>query len=242
MKVEKHTWFSPTLGLQMPVAVYGHWGIPILFFPTASADFEELERFGMIDALSHHIEQGRVKIVSCNAINELSWFDDGIHPGERVWRQELYDRYLMRELVPFIHANCGGPIAIATAGASMGAYHALNSFGRHPSVFRWTIGMSGFYDPTTYLDGYWNDLCYFHNPTSYLAHASSSPQKWLLDTASINVICGQGPWERVEWSRQMHDTLNRGGIPHNFDLWGYDVSHDWPWWKKQMNVMIERLF
>lgn len=242
MKVEKHTWFSPNLGLQMPVAVYGHWGIPILFFPTASADFEELERFGMIDALARPIEAGRVKIVSCNAINDLSWFNDGIHPGERVWRQELYDRYLMRELVPFIHGNCGGPIAIATAGASMGAYHAMNAFGRHPETFRWVIGMSGFYDPTPYLDGYWNDLCYFHNPTCFLSHAGGSPHKWLLDTASINVICGQGPWERVEWSRHMHDSLVQGGVPHNFDLWGYDVSHDWPWWKKQMNVMIERLF
>lgn len=226
----------------MPVAVYGHWGIPIIFFPTASADFEELERFGMIDALSHHINAGRVKIISCNAINDLSWFDDDIHPGERVWRQELYDRYLVRELVPFIHGNCGGPISIATAGASMGAYHAMNTFGRHPEIFRWVIGMSGFYDPTPYLDGYWNDLCYFHNPTSFLSHANGSPQKWLLDTASINVICGRGPWERVEWSEQMHHSLLHGRVSHNYDLWGHDVSHDWPWWKKQMNVMIERLF
>lgn len=226
----------------MPVAVYGHWGVPILFFPTASADFEELERFGMIDALAHHIEAGRVKIVSINAINQHSWFNDGIHPLERVWRQELYDRYITRELVPFIHMNCGGLVPIATAGASMGAYHALNTFARHPQTFRWTISMSGYYDPTDYLDGHWNDLCYFHIPPAYLANAWGSPNKWLLDTASINIICGQGPWERQEWTRGVAHSLARGGVPHNLDFWGHDVSHDWPWWKKQMNHYIYRLF
>lgn len=226
----------------MPVAVYGHFGVPILFFPTASADFEELERFGMVEALAHHLEAGRCKIVSVNAINDLSWFNDDIHPGERVWRQELYDRYLLQELVPFIHRNCGGPVALATAGASMGAYHAMNTFGRHPNIFRWTICMSGFYDIEPYLDGYWNDLCYFHNPVTYLSHAHASPMKGKLDSASINVICGRGPWERVEWSEGMHQALNRGGVSHNYDLWGHDVSHDWPWWKKQMDHYLYRLF
>lgn len=242
MKIEKHSWFSPSLGLHMPVAVYGHWGVPILFFPTASADFEELERFRMIDALAHHIESGRVKIVAINAINDLSWFNDDIHPGERIWRQELYDRYLTRELVPFIHGNCGGPMAIATAGASMGAYHSLNAFARHPDVFRWTICMSGFYDPTNYLDGYWNELCYFHIPPCYLSHAQGSPHKWLLDTASINIICGRGPFERQEWTARVHDALNQGGVPHNLDWWGHDAAHDWPWWMKQMDLYIHRLF
>ena len=69
MHVEKHYPYSDSLGGCMPVAVYGHWGTPLLYFPTASADFEELERFGMIDALSSHIEAGRVKIYSVNSIN-----------------------------------------------------------------------------------------------------------------------------------------------------------------------------
>ena len=241
MQIEKHWWHSPALNLTMPVAVYGHFGTPILFFPTASADFEELERFGMIGALAHHIEAGRCKIVSCNSINSLSWFDEEIHPLERVWRQELYDRYIIRELVPFIFHHCRGRVPILTAGASMGAYHAMNTMGRHPGVFRGSITMSGIYDISRYLDGHWNELCYFHNPVSYLGQAYHSPDKWLLDRASINIICGQGPWEHVNWSQQMSQVLWKGGVWHNFDLWGHDVAHDWPWWKKQMNYYIGKL-
>jgi esterase/lipase superfamily enzyme len=40
----------------------------------------------------------------------------------------------------------------------------------------------------------------------------------------------------------MHSSLSAGGVNHNYDLWGHDVSHDWPWWKKQMDHYIHRLF
>lgn len=226
----------------MPVAVYGHWGVPLLFFPTASADFEELERFGMISSLQHHIDAGRVKIFSINSINALSWLNDNIGPGERAWRQELYDRYIVDELVPFIHWHCGGLQAIATAGASFGAYHAVNSLLRHPNVFRWCIGMSGIYDVSRYWDGYFDDRCYFHNPVSYVSNLHDPHMRWELSHCSINILCGQGPWERVHWSRQMHDALRHAHIRHNFDLWGHDVSHDWPWWKVQMNHYLPKLF
>jgi len=26
------------------------------------------------------------------------------------------------------------------------------------------------------------------------------------------------------------------------DLWGHDSGHDWPWWKRQLNVYIPKLF
>ena len=34
-------WHSPSLGQDMPIVSYGHWGHPILLFPTAAADFLE---------------------------------------------------------------------------------------------------------------------------------------------------------------------------------------------------------
>ena len=40
----------------------------------------------------------------------------------------------------------------------------------------------------------------------------------------------------------MSGALAAAAIHHNLDLWGHDVSHDWPWWKVQMNQYIPRLF
>ncbi len=31
-------------------------------------------------------------------------------------------------------------------------------------------------------------------------------------------------------------------IPAWVDFWGYDVNHDWPWWYKQMNYFLQRLY
>ncbi|HXE72504.1 MAG TPA: alpha/beta hydrolase-fold protein [Candidatus Nitrosotenuis sp.] len=243
MHIEKHHPHSSILGIQMPVAVYGHYGTPVLIFPTSGSDFEEYERFGMIDTLSPFIESGMVKLFCINSINNLSWFDGWLPPAERARRQDLYDRYVVHEVVPFIYAHCRTPgLPIATLGASFGAYHAANTLFRHPTLFRWCICMSGVYDVSMYFDGYHDDNCYFHNPVEYMSNLSDPYLLHELSRCSINIICGQGPWERVHWSRQMSDILWSRGIAHNFDLWGHDVAHDWPWWKVELTVYFPRLF
>ena len=55
MKREYHRWHSPRLGLDMGVIVHGHWGQPILGFPTSAGDETELEGQSMIGALADFI-------------------------------------------------------------------------------------------------------------------------------------------------------------------------------------------
>lgn len=242
MHKEYHVWHSPNIGFDMPVAVYGHWGVPVLMFPTASADCEEYERFGLIGSIAHHVDAGRVKLYSINTINNLSWFNEELHPFERARRQNVYDRYVVDEVVPFIHSQCRSLTPIATVGASMGAYHALNSLLKHPNVFKWCIGMSGIYDVRKYFGGMYNNEMYFNNPPDYVG---GMDDHWLLEqirSCSINLIVGQGPWEHVDWTESMANALWSKALPCNFDKWGWDVSHDWPWWKVELDTYIPRLF
>ena len=53
MKREHHRWYSPRLGIDMGVIVHGHWGQPILGFPTSAGDETELEGFVGEDRISH---------------------------------------------------------------------------------------------------------------------------------------------------------------------------------------------
>src|SRR5690606_34562969 len=118
---------------------------------------------------------------------------------------------------PFIRWHCQShDLPIATAGSSMGAYHAANTLFRHPSTFKWCICMSGIYDLSRYWDGYFDERCYLHNPVSYMANLRDPVIRWDLHHCSINLICGQGPWERVGWTEQMHHVLMHAGIRHNF--------------------------
>jgi len=65
MKREYHRWHSPRLGIELGVVVYGHWGPPLVGFPTSAGDEWELENQGMIGALGDFIDAGRVKFSDC---------------------------------------------------------------------------------------------------------------------------------------------------------------------------------
>ena len=58
------------------------------------------------------------------------------------------------------------------------------------------------------------------------------------------VLCvGQGQWEEelLESTRRMDEILSRKGIPAWVDYWGFDVDHDWPWWRKQLAYFMQNL-
>lgn len=241
---EVHWWYSPNLGKHMPISVYGTFGHPLLLFPTAAADFEEYERFYLIDAMSEHINSGRVKVFSINSINRDSWFNDHIPISEKAWRHACYDRYISQEVVPFIQNHCRTPgIRIAASGASFGAFHAANTVFKHPDQFDVLIAMSGFYNLRSYFEGYYDENCYFNNPADYLPNLNDNYYlEKLRRDVRIYILTGQGAYEAPEHSRRLSDLLNSKGIPHNLDLWGYDVPHDWPTWRSMVKVYIPKVF
>lgn len=229
-------WVSRVLGLPMPIVSYGDRGHPLLLFPTAAADFLENERFFLIKAIEPAIFAGRIRVFSIDSINRLAWMDRSLPVPEQARRQMLYARYIEEEVVPWIRGVCGDPEArVATAGASFGAFHAANMLFRRPDLFDGLIAMSGFYDlAPDYLHGYSDDNVYFNNPAWYLPGLSDPCLDLLRHACRIVIVCGQGAWESPDASRQLSAILESKGIPHFFDLWGHDVSHDWPWWRKML--------
>ena len=61
-------WYSARLEQEVGIARWGQFGTPVLIFPTAGGDCEEIERFHVIDALSELIEEGRIKVYSCDSV------------------------------------------------------------------------------------------------------------------------------------------------------------------------------
>ena len=236
-------WHSPALGQGMPIVGYGHWGHPLLLFPTAAADYLENERFGLVEALAPQIEAGRVRVFSINSINQQAWMDDKLPVGEQARRQALFSAYVEDEVVPYIRGVCQSPeLRVATAGASFGAFHAANALFRRPELFDGVIAMSGFYDLAgDYLRGYCDDNCYFNNPAWYLDNLEGERLELLRTACQIQVLTGQGAWEAPDASRRLSELLDRKGIPHVLDFWGHDVDHDWPWWRKMLPYAIDRM-
>lgn len=243
MQVEHHGWHSSRLGRGMGIRVYGHWGAPLLVFPTSGGDEWEYEREGMVGALAHHIDGGRVKLFCVNSVNHESWYNTGAHPRHRSWVQAVYDAYIAEEVVPFIHGHCQAPgIAITTTGASLGAYHAANSLLKHPQLFRRCLALSGVYDMRRFMDGDYDDNFYFNNPVDYVTGLGDP---WYLEQLArddIRLVTGTGPWEDRGPTYRFSEVLSSRGIPHSVDDWGPEGGHEWPFWKRQMNEYISRLF
>ena len=146
MHIEEHRWYSPNLDRDMALRIYGHWGRPFIVFPCSRGRYFDYEGMGMIDALSRFINAGRIKMFCIDSIDSESWYHFRVPPAVRNARHEDYDRYVCREVVPFIRDHCRLPHdRIMTNGCSMGAYHALNFFLRHPDLFEGTIALSGLY-------------------------------------------------------------------------------------------------
>jgi len=243
MQREIYKWWSSNLGKEMEIAVYGDWGFALLMFPTAAADYLEYERFQLIDAITPHINSGKCKAFSINSINNESWLNDGMAPKDKAIRHQQYNNYVVEEVVPFIYKSCAGEVPIITTGASLGALHAANTFFRRPDLFDGTIAMSGSYDLKYYTNGYYDDNCYFNSPVDYLPNWNDVKiLNKLRSKNHVYIVSGQGDYESPDASRQLSGILHAKGIPHKLDLWGFDMTHDWPTWRRMLPHFLETYF
>jgi esterase/lipase superfamily enzyme len=235
MQREAHYWYSQRLGRDMGVAVYGHYGAPLLSFPTTGGDEWEYQQQGVIDAIAPFINAGRVKVFAVNTNHRDSFANRRAHPRHRSWMQACYDDYVVSEVVPFIRSHCRTwDIPIWTFGASLGAYHAVNTLLKHPDVFKRCFALSGVYDMKRFMDGEYDDNFYFNNPVDYMANLSDAWALHHLASCDIHLATGTGPWERPEEAYQLSAVLHARGVPHHLDDWGPQGGHDWPYWRHQL--------
>lgn len=243
MERQIHNWFSPNLHKHMDLAVYGHYGFALLLIPTAAADYLEYERFLLIDAIRHHIDSGKVKVFSINSINSESWLNDRMHPRDKSIRHQQFNSYVFHEVVPFIRTHTSHDTPIIPCGASLGALHAANLFFKRPDLFEGVIAMSGDYNLSTYTKGYYDEDVYFNSPLQYMANLDDNfflPR--LREKRHIHFLTGTGNYENPDASRRMSTVLHAKGIPHELDIWGPDMSHDWPTWRAMLPYYLESRF
>ena len=241
MRRETHGWYSNRLGRDARIVVHGHWGPPMILFPTSGGDEEEYERQGLIGAIGDAIEAGRVKTFCVGVNHGDSFANRGAHPRHRSWMQRQYDEYIRQEVIPFVHHHCQSPdTPVWTMGASLGAYHAANTLFKYPDVVKRCFALSGVYDMKRFMNGDYDDNFYFNNPVDYLANVSDP---WLLGhlaTCDIHIATGSGPWEQSGDSYRLSQILTSRGIRHHLDDWGPLGGHDWIYWKHQMQEYLAR--
>jgi len=243
MRRELTSWYSPSLGKEMPIAAYGHYGFALLLIPTAAADYLEYERFQMMDALAPLIDSGKMRVFSINSINTESWMNNEMLPEHKAIRQNQFNEYVFNEVIPFIRNSTSQETMIFTSGASFGALHAMNLFLKKPDLINGVISMSGVYDLTEYTKGYWDDQVYFNSPIHYIPNLND---QWYHDKIKsshhIHIYTGSGSYEDPESNKRFSQVLWDKGIWHELEVWGPDINHDWPTWRTMLPYIIDTKF
>ncbi len=222
--------YSTRLGREMEMLIFGHAGLPVVAFPTSGGRFFELEDRGMVAAVGDRIDAGQLQFFCVDSVDLESWYNRAAAPRARINRQMRYEEYVLQEALPLLRERNSDPRLVAL-GCSFGGYHAVNISLRHPDLFTGFVSLSGAFDLTNFLGGYYDQECYYNLPTHYLPNLSDP---WFLDRirrASCVLATG---WDDqcLAQNQYLDRILNEKGIPHRFHVWEALNSHDWPTWQR----------
>src|SRR5436853_4842866 len=92
--------YSPSLGREMELLHFGHAGRPLLVFPTSMGRFFQWEDFGLVAAISDHIESGAIQLLCLDSVDGESWYAKDRPPRDRVSRHLQYESYIVNEILP----------------------------------------------------------------------------------------------------------------------------------------------
>lgn len=234
MKEDYHKWYSPTLSKDIEMLVFGHAGYPLVLFPTTMGRFFECKNMKLIESAKWFLEEGLVQIYCPDSINELSWYDKGIHPADRVKNHMWYDQFIMDEVVNPICQDRGIQ-KVAIAGVSFGGYHAANFAFKHPERVSHMFSLSGSFDIKSFLDGYYDDNVFFNNPVDFLP-GSNHPDLW-----NMKIILGTSDWDIcLEANQTLAKLLTDKNIPFWFDERKW-AEHDWPIWREMFPHFLSQI-
>lgn len=237
------SWYSTRVERDVQFSRWGDVGIPVLCFPSASGDSEEIERFQLIDALAPLLEAGRIKVYSVDSVPGQVWLNERNNRAPYATRmQTAYDSFVVNEALPAVYNDCGGWMDVVATGASVGAYNALAAICRHPDRFSHAVCMSGTYDLGRFIEGEVDGDWYHGSPLHFVPNLPEMhPDLARLRSRFVILAHGTGRWENGQQSWSVADVLGAQGIPNRVDEWGSEWDHDWPTWRAMLPTYLDEI-
>jgi len=234
MNREYHQWHSPAIGRTMELLVFGHAGARVIVFPTRDGRFFDYENWRMVAALQEKIEAGLLQLFCVDSIDAESLYADWAIPADRMKRHLDYEAYILGEVAPF-SATLNPDYTLVAHGCSLGAYHAMNVALRHPHRFGKVVALSGRYDLTesvgsfrSLLDGHYDDLVYFNNPSHFLPRLEDADI--LQELRRMEIVFAIGKDDAfLENNRRLSAAMTGKQIAHTFAIWHGEAhrARDW---------------
>ncbi len=234
-------WWSERVHADLGTARWGHYGVPVLVFPTAGGDAEEVERHHVVGACWPLVESGRAKLYSVDSVGGQVMVGKVGTQGYRMALMDHFHQAIREEVVPAIRADSGGYEGpIIAAGSSIGAFNALAMVCRYPDAFGAAVCMSGTYDLQPLYEGHWSDDLFFASPLHFLP-GLDGPLLDQLRRRFVVLASGSGAWENVGESWRVAEVLGAKGVPNRVDDWGPAYEHDWGTWRAMLPRYLDEL-
>ncbi|HEX7526266.1 MAG TPA: hypothetical protein VF327_08150, partial [Gaiellaceae bacterium] len=77
------------------VLAYGHYGRPVVAFPSEDGEPHDWEERGMVDALGGLLDAGKVKLYCVPSFDGESWTRSDLSLEERAQRHGQYERWIL---------------------------------------------------------------------------------------------------------------------------------------------------
>ncbi len=234
MQEEHIKWFSPVLGQETDMLVFGTGGKPIIIFPTSMGTYHQNKDFHLIDSVAWFVNNGLVKIYCPDSVDEHSFYQEMIHPGERIRRHTVYDKFILEEVVSRACHETGHS-QVSVAGCSFGGYQAINFAFRHPQIVSNVYSMGGAFDITIHMDGYYDENVYYHNPVDFLGGLNDE-HLW-----KMGIVIGVGEEDFcLPQNKRLAEIMSDKGMPYWLDI-RPGMPHDWPAWREMLPTYLERM-
>lgn len=227
-------WRSERLQREVTMVRWGTFGQPVLVFPTAGGDAEEIERMHLVTVLQPLIDEGKIKVYSCDSVAGRALLSREGSAPHQMWLQNQFHQYIRHEVAPAIRADCKADLSIWAAGASIGAFHSVAVVCRFPDVFTRACAMSGTYDLRRFYDAseFSNDF-WVSSPLHFIPRLDGHHLD-VLRTRMILLASGEGKAEDLGESWRMANVLGAAGVPNRVDPWGTQWPHDWQTWREML--------
>jgi esterase/lipase superfamily enzyme len=237
----RERWYSGRLQMDITVVRWGVFGVPVLVFPSAGGDAEEIERQGLVNACGPLLAEGRIKLYSVDSVAGHAMVAKTGSAEHRLWLLNQFHECVRWEVVPAIHADLGGQaMDVIAAGPSIGAFNAVAVLCRYPDVFGAAVGMSGSYQLDRFYGGAWSQDLYYAAPLEFLPGLDGTHLDRLRQRRVI-LASGEGDWENIGSSWQMAGVLGDKGIPNRVDNWGPQWPHEWHTWREMLPQYLREL-
>ncbi len=233
--IEHIKYYSHILNRDINLEITGHWGYPILMFPTSCGRYIQNRDFKLNESVIHFVDSGKIKLYNIETLDEQSFYNDSVSSEVKIRNYDLYMQFLQKEFIPYLQTQCNTH-RIATAGCSFGGFHAANTAFRFPDLVSHMFSMSGVFSIRNFVPDTDDIKVYFNCPEEFMSHEES----WRFK--HLNIVLSTSDWDSCKpKNKKMAEVLDAKGIPYWYDEKKW-IEHDWPLWRMVFPEYINKYF